>query len=198
MTSRGKDYKMAKNKVMFGVSNLHFGLYTEADDGTVTLGTPMKIPGTVNLTMEPESEEVVFYADNVKYWTTYSDNGFTGELENALFPDEFKLAFMNYVEVANGGIGQVKGRQNKKVYFMFQAEGDAEARRTIVYNVSIGQINREHATVEDSIEPGTDTLPISVAGDNKTGLTRVAYPPTSAIYDTMFTTPPVPALPESA
>ncbi len=183
------------NKVMFGVSNLYVGLYEVSSLGVVTLGTPVHVPGTVNITMEAESEENTFYADNVKYWTGYSDNGYTGEIENALFDDTFKTTFMNYIQLDDGGIAQIKGEQNKAVYFMFQANGDAENRRMIVYNVSLGQINREYATVEDSIEPQTATLPFTVNGDNGTGITKVSYAPTDATYATMFTTPPTPQLP---
>lgn len=186
---------MAKNKVMFGVSNLHVGLYTVEDDGAVTLGTPVKVPGTVNISLEAESEENAFYADNIKYWTGYSDNGYTGEIENALFDDEFKTTFMNYVALDDGGIAQIKGQQNKTVYFMFQGDGDQENRRMICYNVALGQITREYATTEDSIEPQTATLPFTLNGDNETGITRVSYGPSDSPYDTMFTTPPVPKLP---
>ena len=77
---------------------------------------------------------------------------------------------------------------------MFQGDGDKENRRMIVYNVALGQITREFATIEDSIEPQTANLPFTVNGDNVTGITRVSYAPTDAVYDTMFTTPPVPAL----
>lgn len=189
---------MAKNKVLFGVSNLHFGTYDVAQDGTVTLGTPYKLPGTVNISMDAESEENAFYADNTKYWTGYSDNGYTGEIENALFDDEFKVRFMNYIQLDDGGIAQIKGMQNKTVYFMFQAEGDQNARRGIFYNVSLGQISREHATTEDSVEPGTGTLAFTVSGDNNTGIIKAAYEPESDVYDTMFTTPPVPKLPEAS
>lgn len=38
-------------KVRFGVCNLHVGLY-EDNNGTITLGAPMKIPGTVNISLE--------------------------------------------------------------------------------------------------------------------------------------------------
>ena len=198
MTSSGKDFIMAKNKVMFGVSNLHFGTYTVNEEGAVVLGTPMHVPGTVNISLEAESEENKFYADNTVFWSGYSDNGYTGEIENALFNDEFKLAFMNYIRLDDGGIAQVKGQQNKAVYMMFQADGDVENRRMILYNISLGQITREYATTEDSTEPQTATLPFTVNGDSATRINRVSYAPTDAPYNTMFTTPPVPQLPASA
>lgn len=186
---------MAINKVMFGVSNLHIGLYNVAADGTVTLGTPVHVPGTVNISLEAESEENKFYADNTVYWSGYSDNGLSGEIENALFDDTFKTTFMNYVALTGGGIAQIKGQQNKPVYIVFQSEGDQEARRMIMYNVALGQITREYATTEDTVEPATATLPYTVNGDSGTGITRVSYAPDDADYDNLFTTPPVPALP---
>ena len=180
------------NKVMFGVSNLHVGLYNVSTSGSVTLGTPYARPGTVKISMEPQSDENKFYADNVTYWSGYSDNGYEGEIENALFPDDFKTKFMNYKALADGGIAQVKGEQNKKVYIAFQSEGDDKARRGIFYNVTLGQITREYNTTEDTIEPATATLPFTVNGDNKTGIVRAAYTSGSAVYTTIFTTPPVP------
>ncbi len=189
---------MAENKVVFGVSNLHFGLYTVSDGGTVTLGTPFHLPGTVNISMDAESEENKFYADNVVYWSGYSDNGYSGEIENANFTDEFKTQFLNYIELDDGGIAQIKGQQNKKVYMMFQNEGDVEARRGIFYNVSLGAIGREYATTEDTTEPQTATLPFTVSGDNGTGIVKAFYGPGSATYNSMFTNPPVPALPETS
>lgn len=186
---------MAENKVQFGVSKLHIGTYEVSDQGVVTLGTPYHLPGTVNITLDAESEENSFWADNVKYWTGYSDNGYTGEIENALFTDEFKTKFMNYITLDDGGLAQIKGQQNKAVYLAFQSEGDKEARRGILYNVALGQISREYATTEDSIEPQTATLPITVNGDNGTGIIRVGYKPASAAFDTLFTNPPAPALP---
>lgn len=181
------------NKVVFGVSNLHFGEYTVATNGTVTLGTPFHVPGTVNISIEPDSEENKFYADNTVYWSSYSDNGLTGEIENAFFPDDFKTRFMNYKSLSNGGIAQIKGQQNKPVYIAFQAEGDAEARRGIFYNVTLGQITREYSTTEDTTEPATATLPFTVNGDNKTKVVRAAFTEGATAYTTMFTTPPVPS-----
>ena len=58
---------MAGNKVTFGLSNVHIGKYEVGSDGTVTLGTPMALPGAVSLSLDPETLEIEFYADNVKY-----------------------------------------------------------------------------------------------------------------------------------
>ena len=181
------------NKVLFGVSNLHFGEYNVATDGTVTLGTPYALPGTVTISMDAETEENKFYADNTVYWSGYSDNGYSGEITNALFPDDFKTRFMNYKSLSDGGIAQIRGQKNKSVYIAFQAEGDANARRGIFYNCSLGQITREYSTTEDSTEPATATLPFTVNGDNATGVVRAAYTEGAAAYSTMFTTPPVPS-----
>lgn len=183
------------NKVVFGLENVHVGTYTvDSSTGTVTMGTPLHIAGAVNMSLESDSEESVFWADNVKYYTTYSDNGMTGELEMAMFPDTFKTQFLNYVEIANGGLAQVKGQQNRDVYIAFEAAGDAEHRRCILYNVALGAITREYATTTETKEPQTATLPFTVSGDNATGIVRAEYPQTAAGYATLFTNPPAPSL----
>lgn len=185
------------NKVVFGLENVHVGTYTvDAGTGDVTLGTPLHVAGAVNMSLEADSEESVFWADNVKYYTTYSDNGMTGELEMAMFPDTFKTQFMNYTTLDDGGLAQIKGQQNKDVYIIFEAAGDAEKRRCILYNVALGQITREYSTTTESKEPQTASLPFTVTGDNATGIVRAEYGESSAGYATIFTTPPVPTLPE--
>ena len=189
---------MAENKVQFGVSNLHFGTYEVSDLGVVTLGSPFHLPGTTSITLDAESEENKFYADDVVYWSGYSDNGYSGEITNALFTDEFKTKFMNYIELDDGGIAQIKGMQNKTVYMMFESNGDKEKRRGILYNVSLGQISREYATTEDTTEPQTASMSFTVNGDNGTGIIRVGYKPANAAYDTLFTNPPVPTLPDQS
>ena len=180
------------NKVLFGVSKLHVGEYNVSTTGVVTLGTPYALPGTVNISIEADSEEQKFYADNMVYWSSYSDNGLSGEIENAFFPDDFKTRFMNYSQLSNGGIAQIKGKKTKPVYFAFQAEGDSESRRGIFYNVSLGQITREFSTTEDTTEPATATLPFTVNGDNATGVVRAAFTEGASAYSTIFTSPPVP------
>lgn len=184
------------NKVRFGLENVHVCTYNVAGDGTVTLGTPLHVAGAVRMNLEPISDENTFYADNVKYYTSYSDNGFSGELEMALFPDEFKTQFLNYQALTGGGIAQVKGMAKKDVCIMFEGKGDAEKRRGILYNVALGSISREYSTTAESDEPVTATLSFTANGDNATGIVQAEYSPTASEYNTLFTAPPVPALPE--
>lgn len=185
-----------KNIVEFGISQLHFGTYTVDAEGKVTLGTPYHLAGAVNLSMEADASENNFYADNVKYWSGYSDNGFTGTIEVAKFTDDFKTQFLGYLALEDGGIANVKGAKKPNVYIAFQSEGDAESRRAILYNVALGAISREYATVEENIEPTTESIGITIIGDNGTGLTMVAYGEDASGYATLFTNPPVPALPD--
>ena len=187
------------NKVEYGLKNVHVGTY-EVDDetGVVTLGTPFKLPGAVNLTLDPETEEVKEYADDVIYYADYSDHGFTGYLEMERFPDDYKLKFCGFVQLDDGGIGQSKYATRPNLYLMFEGDGDKEKRRGIIYNIAASVPSREHATREGSKTPIHETCDLTVMGDNETGLTRVYYPKRAAGYDTLFTNPPVPKLPEES
>ena len=188
-----------KNKVEYGLKNVHVGTYTVNEStGVVTMGTPYKLPGAVKLALDPETEEIKSYADDVVYYSDYSDNGFSGSLEMMRFPDEYKLKFCGFIELDDGGIAQSKYATLPKLYIAFEGDGDAEKRRGILYNVSASVPKREHATREGSKEPVTESCDLIVTGDNATGLTRVYYPQSADGYDTLFTNPPAPALPTTS
>ena len=185
---------MAKNKVEFGISNLHVGTYTVSDQGVVTLGTPYHQPGAVSFSPEEQSNRSDFFADNIVYWSGYSGGSLEGDLEVAKFDDEFKTQFLGYATLTNGGLANVKNAIKPNVYICFQVEGDAESRRAIMYNAQLGAITREYATIEEEKEPATETLAVTVTGDNATGVTMATFKPGDAGYDTLFTNPAAPEL----
>lgn len=182
------------NKVEFGISQLHVGTYTVSDQGVVTLGTPYHQPGAVSFSPEEQSNRSDFYADNVVYWSGYSGGSLEGDLQVAKFDDEFKIRFLGYVTLTNGGLANVKNAIKPNTYVAFQIEGDAESRRVIMYNAQMGAITREYATIEEEKEPATETLAITVTGDNATGVTMAVFKPSDAGYDTLFTNPTAPEL----
>lgn len=182
------------NKVEFGISQLHVGEYIVDDQGAVTLGTPYHQPGAVSFSPEEQSENNVFYADNIAYWSGYSGGSFEGDLEVAKFSDEFKKQFLGYKELTNGGLANVKNAHKPSVYVAFQVEGDAESRRIILYNCSLGVIGREYNTIEETKEPTTETLGVTCTGDNATGVSLAAFRPDDEGYATLFTAPEAPEL----
>ena len=180
------------NKVEFGISNLYVGTYTVGTNGAVTMGTPYHQAGAVSFSPEEQSESNTFYADNIAYWSGYTGGTFEGDLEVAKFDDTFKTQFLGYLQKGDGGLAMVKGATKPNVYIAFQVEGDAESRRIIFYNCSLGAITREYNTTEESKEPATETLAVTVAGDNATGLSMVSYNKSTTGYSTLFTNPPAP------
>ena len=182
------------NKVEFGISELHVGTYTVDDQGTVTLGTPYHQAGAVSFSPEEQSEQNNFYADNILYWSGYSGGSIEGDLEVAMFDDAFKTQFLGYVTLTNGGLANVKNATKPNVFIAFQVEGDAESRRVILYNCTLGAITREYATIEENKEPVTETLGVTCVGDNATGVTMAVLKPGDTGYSTLFTAPTAPAI----
>lgn len=183
---------MAANKVEFGISNLYVGTYTVATDGTVTMGSAYHQPGAVSFSPDEDSENTKFYADNIVYYSSYSGGSFEGDLEVARFDDAFKTQFLGYVSKGDGGLAIVKNATKPAVWIAFQVEGDAAGRRVIMYNCALSGISREYATIEDTKEPATETISVTVSGDNKTGVSMVSYNEGVTGYSTLFTSPPVP------
>ena len=185
------------NKVKYNLKNVHAAkLTTEVVEGVTnySYATPKAIPGAVSLSLDPESDSNDFFADNIKYWSGYSDNGFSGTVKTARYDTEFKTRFLGYAALNGGGIGKVKTAVKPNVYLAFETEGDMEKRRVLLLNATLGEIKREFATIEDKKEPTTEELDVNVIGDNGTGLTIVSYKPGDTGYSNLFTEPTMPAL----
>ena len=183
------------NKVEFGLSNVHFGTYTyDAETKKVTLGAPYHLPGAVNLSLEVEAGDSPFHADNGVYYNSFSSAGSKGELEMALFPDEFKQKFLGYKKTKDGGVTKPFGATSGAVYMAFEADGDKNKTRVILYNCALGEIQREYSTTEKSKEPVTEKLPFSCSGDTATGIWKSQYTPEAAGYASIFTSPEAPVL----
>lgn len=164
------------NRVKFGLKNVHYSVVTE----TVTSGvisysyaTPVPIPGAVSLSLDIEGSDNAFYADNIVYYQTRANNGYSGDLEIALIPDSFRTAVLNEVAKANGIIAEYSDKYPKAFALAFQIEGDESETCYWFYNCSASRPAINGSTVEDTIEPATDTLSIAMTPRAKDSLVRI-------------------------
>lgn len=179
------------NKVRYGLSNVHVGTVT-VEDGTPTFSTPKSYPGAVSLTLTAEGEQSNFYADNIVYYVTNSNNGYTGDLEMAYLYDWFETEYLGNVVSQEGMIVETSDAPTQMAYLMFQFEGDANATKYIIYNLTFGRPDQEGSTKEDTTEPNTTTIPFtSVPLVTEFGnIVRAKVPSSASNYDTLFTTAP--------
>ena len=78
-----------ENKVQFNLKNVHYAVLTEAKTGgatTYSWGTPVAVPGAVNLNLEQQGEITKSYADGVVYYTCPAIEAalYTAEKDTAL------------------------------------------------------------------------------------------------------------------
>lgn len=151
-----------KNKVLYGIEQCYAAKITETD-GEITYGTPFPVPGAVGLNFDPEGEETVFYADNVKFFIASSNQGYSGDLEIATTPEEFLTQILGRVKDTNGAIFENADDKTARFAFMFQGQGDAKNRRWVFFDCTASRPSRENNTKEESIEVGTETMTITMS-----------------------------------
>lgn len=150
------------NKIKYGLKNVHYAIATiDPEDNTATYGTPVAIPGAVNLSLDPQGENTPFYADNIVYYLTLANNGYEGDLEIAYIPDSFAKTVLGDLDDAKHVL--VENANATPVHFalLFQFEGDAKATKHVIYNCVAARPNVEGATKEDSVTPQTETLSLT-------------------------------------
>ncbi len=182
------------NKVKYGLSNVYYSVYTESlnEQGqyTYTYATPVAIKGAVNLSLESQGEQTTFRADNVDYFVTSSNNGYQGDLEVALLPDSFKIDVLGYTLDSNKVLVEKADAKPKGFALMFQFEGDANARRHVLYNCKAERPSVASQTTDTTIEPVTDTITITAVArlnDNVVKASTKLDDTTSAQYTGWFT-----------
>ena len=180
---------VTNNKVKFGLSNVHVAKITE-QDGEITYGTPFAMPGAVALSAEPEGETTPFYADNIQYYVAVSNNGYTGELELAMAVKEFLTQILGQQEDTNGALFESSDDVNARFALMGEIEGDVKKRRFVYYDCTATRPSSEMNTVEDTKEPQTDTLEITMSPRATDRVIKAVIEPNEtnkAVYDTFFT-----------
>ena len=184
------------NKVKFGLSNCY---YAVLDEEQGTYGTPAKLPGAVSLSLSQEGDTSTFRADNIDYFVSVSNNGYSGDLELAKIPDSFRKDVLGEEEDQTVGIQyEVADAQPKPFALLFQFEGDKHATRHVLYNVKATRPDVASETTGDTIEPVTETISLRAAAREMTvggevrPVVKAKCSATDSVYATFFSAVKVP------
>ena len=150
------------NKVRFGLEQVHIAFRKEDVGGEPSWDTPIAIPGAVNFSANPDGGESTFYADNTKYYTRRTNNGYTAELEMALVPDEVLAEMLGWEIDDNGMLVEDAEGVPKEFALMAQVQGDVRNRRFVYYRCTASRPTQTHGTTTDTMTPTTETLNLTI------------------------------------
>lgn len=148
-------------KIKYGISHCFYSVATIASNGSATYGTPKAIPGAVNLSLDAQGDTNKFFADNIVYWTSVANNGYEGDLEVALLPDDFYKDVLGFKADHNSVLYEDAGAAPVHFALTFQVETDTGPKRVVLYNCVATRPTLESSTKEDAIEPQTETVSIT-------------------------------------
>ena len=113
-----------KNKVKFNICNVHYAPITVAEEGTVSFGTPVPMPGAVSISMDPTGEPESFYADGIEYYVINNNQGYDGDLELAMIPESFRTDILKEEQDANKVLVENANSETGSFALLFEFDGD--------------------------------------------------------------------------
>lgn len=154
----------SKNKVKYGLRDVYYAKAAFDDDtGDVTYDELVHIPSAVSLSLDPEGENEPWYADNGIFIVLGSNQGYTGSIEVALLPESFYIDILHEEKDSNGVMAEVSDAEIEHFALTFRFEGDKHKVLHVLHNCTCSRPAMESSTVEDSKEPQTDTLDLTVS-----------------------------------
>lgn len=174
------------NKIKFGLKNVYYAIATiDNSDNTATYGTPVAIPGAVNLSLDPQGEATPFYADNIEYFITAANTSYEGDLEIALIPESFETDVLGYYKDGKNILMDDVNVSPVHFALLFQFEGDDAAVKHVLYNCVVStRPSVNGATKEDTITPQTETLSLKATAIHNSTLNKdIMKAKTSATAD---------------
>lgn len=148
------------NKVKFGLKNVHYAVAT-VTGSTVTYDTPVAIKGAVNLSLDAQGGETNFYADDSKYYVTNANQGYSGDLEVAKFPESFYQDIFGVDADDNGLLYEDAAVEPKQFALLFEFAGDANSTRHVLYLCNASRPALSSGTIQDTKEPVTESTTIT-------------------------------------
>ena len=151
---------MGNNKVKFNICNVHYAPITVAEEGGVSFGTPVSLPGAVSISMDPTGEPESFYADGIEYYVINNNQGYDGDLELAMIPESFRTDILKEEADANKVLVENSNSETGSFALLFEFDGDVKKIRHVLYNCTASRPSIESKTNEDKKDVQTEKLSI--------------------------------------
>lgn len=151
----------SENKVQFNLKNVHYAILTETE-GAPAWDTPVKVPGAVNLSLDPQGDVTPFYADGIVYYQSAANNGYSGDLEMARMPDQMlQDIWLFSVDTEDKVITENANVEPRPFALLFQIDGDKDNQFYCMYNCTGTRPGISSTTNTESKEPQTQSSTIS-------------------------------------
>ena len=178
----------SENKVQFNLKNVHYAVLTESTTGGVTTyswGTPVAVPGAVNLNLEQQGEITKFYADGIVYYQSPVNNGYEGDLEMARIVDKMLQDVWGMTLGTTSKVLTENANTEAKAFaLLFEFDGDQKATRHVLYNCTATRPSIAGNTTTNTKEPTTETMTITaVALKNGNIKAKTTASTTDTVYN---------------
>lgn len=151
---------MSENKVQFGLKNVHYAVLTEGT--TNSWATPVAVPGAVSLSLAKNGDATDFYADNVAYYRSTANNGYSGTLELAHITDAMLKDLFGFTQETTSKVMFEKNDAEPLPFaLMFEIDGDQSEEKYCFYRCLASRPEIAGNTTAENKEVKTQSLEIS-------------------------------------
>lgn len=185
-------------KAIFNIKKLQVSKLTETDN-EITYGSPIKVKGTVSLSIDIDQTNTPIYADGTTYFVLQGKASTTGTLENYFVPIEVLKEIFRYIQASNGNWLQTDDPASR---FGMQFACDDEEGNEVYftyYDVVATKPGINLQTSEDGATVNAQSLSLTVATievNNKNIISSFAQKGDTN-YDTYFEKIVLPSIPDS-
>ena len=160
------------NKIKFGLRKLAYAPITvETDEGVITYGTPVMIPGAISISLSAQGERRSLSADDVIYFEAWSNGGYEGDVGVALIPTQFRIDCLGEkrdLATGSNALYETTDLITQRFALLGEFQGDSKATRWAFLNCTASRPQFASQTVdgESGLDPSqsTETFTISASG----------------------------------